>query len=71
MFLLLFLFGCDHTKPETYTEQETPPIYCFQGVQYYVMRENVSSGRRGFMAPVYDKVTQKVKLCEEGTPEVR
>lgn len=48
-------------KPEQHPERNESNIRCFDGVQYYMIREY----QKGFMSPVYDATTRQVKLCGE------
>lgn len=47
--------------PEKNPHHNPGNIRCFDGVQYYMIREY----QKGFMAPVYDARTRQVKLCGE------
>ncbi len=47
--------------PEKNPQHNPDNIRCFNGVQYYMIREY----QKGFMAPVYDKDTKQVKLCSD------
>lgn len=48
-------------QPDPQPQTNPDNIRCFDGVQYYMIREY----QKGFMAPVYDKDTKQVKLCSD------
>lgn len=64
--VLLALVGCSSGDPSiTSTKDMKKNVRCIDGVHYFVFSETVLYGRAGYMSPKFNKVTQKVELCNE------
>lgn len=66
MAIITILLGCGQNTSDMQAD-DIDNIICMQGVQYYKIKEvkKYSYHGYGFMAPVYDKNTKQVKLCDQ------
>lgn len=55
--------GCVGEKPSS--KNAASNIICLQGVQYYKFKNGAGSTGYGYLAPVFDRKTLKVKTCQD------
>lgn len=55
------LAGCSGEAPKQ--ENALGNVICLQGVQYYSYQRSQGNAGFGYLAPVFDKETKQIKIC--------
>lgn len=64
LVIILFVLASNYAN-EPSTQHTVKSRVCLEGVNYYLFREDSGNSSYGYLAPVFNKDTKQVELCNE------